>query len=271
MTASASLPGQSGPDLPLVEGFRFDLEDGIGVLTLDRNAKLNALSRPMWQALPAIVAAIDAAPEVRVLVLRGSGGNFSAGSDIGDLNVPLEEFWAVNSTAEAALAECDVPTFAAIEGVCVGGGTELAAACDVRIAAPGSRFGITAAKLGLVYPPGPTRRFAAAVGESWARYLLLTGSLIGTEKAEQLGFLHEVAEDPHAAARATARRIAGRSAFSQTGLLRVLRDEALDPAGWLGDTYPVELAEGQAAFFAKRAPEFGFTRQDWQDCPDRQD
>ncbi|SMY10550.1 enoyl-CoA hydratase/isomerase family protein [Brevibacterium jeotgali] len=259
MTAESSVPA-----IPLVDGFRFDVEDSIGTLTIDRPEKLGALSRDMWFALPEVVAAIDASPDVSVLILRGTHGNFSAGSDIGDLDVPLADFWAMNSAAEDALAESDIPTIAAIEGVCVGGGTELAAACDVRIAAPGARFGITAAKLGLVYPPGPTRRFAAAVGESWARYLLLTGNLIDTGRADSLGFLHEVDDDPFAAAQRTAERIAGRSAFTQTGLLRILRGEKLDPSGWLGDVYPVELGEGQRAFFAKEKPRFGFRRQDWQ-------
>lgn len=251
--------------IPLVDGFRYDLDGSVATLTIDRPEKLGALSREMWFALPAIVDAIDAAPEVAALILRGTDGNFSAGSDIGDLNVPLADFWAMNAAAEDALASVDVPTIAAIEGVCVGGGTELAAACDVRIAAPGARFGITAAKLGLVYPPGPTRRFADAVGESWARYLLLTGNLIDTGRADSLGFLHEVTDDPFSAAKRTAERIASRSAFTQTGLLRILRGEELDPAGWLGDVYPVELGEGQRAFFDKETPQFGFRRQDWKD------
>lgn len=255
----------SVPTIPLVDGFRFDLDGSVGTLTIDRPEKLGALSREMWFALPSIVAAIDASPQISVLILRGTDGNFSAGSDINDLNVPLADFWSMNSAAEDALAQADIPTIAAIEGVCVGGGTELAAACDVRIAAPGARFGITAAKLGLVYPPGPTRRFAAAVGESWARYLLLTGNLIDTGRADSLGFLHEVNDDPFAAALRTAERIAGRSAFTQTGLLRILRGEDLDPSGWLGDVYPVELGEGQQAFFAKEKPHFAFRRQDWQD------
>ena len=75
------------PAMQIVEGIRFDLEDSIATLTIDRPEKLGALSREMWFALPDIVAAIDAAPEVSVLILRGTDGNFSAGSDIGDLNV----------------------------------------------------------------------------------------------------------------------------------------------------------------------------------------
>ena len=137
-----------------IEGFGFTVTGGVGTLVLDRPEKRNALSRRMWKALPGILAAIDAAEEIDVLILTGAGGHFSAGSDIHDLNVPLADFWETNSAAEAALASVSIPTIAAIEGNCVGGGTELAAACDVRVAAPGTIYGVTAAKLGLVYPAG---------------------------------------------------------------------------------------------------------------------
>lgn len=248
------------------EGFAYSVADGIGTLVIDRPAKRNALSRAMWQALPGILHDIDADPEVRVLILTGAGGHFSAGSDIHDLDVPLAEFWETNSAAEAALASVDIPTIAAIEGNCVGGGTELAAACDVRIAAPGTIYGVTAAKLGLVYPPGPTRRLAAILGESWARYFLLTAEIIDFDEALRLGFIHRSADEPLAAARELAATIAGRSALSQTGVKRILRGAEPSPeaAGWLAEAYAHEITEGQRAFFAKEAPAFTTRRQDWE-------
>lgn len=267
---SAAEAGSSGSAVPpavaaaLVPGFRFSLDDGIGTLTFDRPARLNALSAEMWDALPALIAAIDAEPEIGALILRGAGGAFSAGSDIGDLSVPLEEFWKRNSEAEAALAEADVPTVAAIEGICIGGGTELAAACDVRIGQTESRFGVTAAKLGLVYPPGPTRRLVEVFGAAWARYLLVTGRTFNGERAYSLGFLHELSETPYETARAIAATLVARSALSQTGAKRIIRGEDVEPTGAVGAAYDAELPEGQEAFFAKRPPEFGFRRTDWE-------
>lgn len=253
-------------DHALVEGFDLTVSGGIGTLVLSRPAKRNALSREMWLALPDIMAAIDADPAIEVLILTGAGGHFSAGSDIGDLDVPLTDFWAANAEAEEALATVDVPTIAAIEGNCVGGGTELAAACDVRIAAPGTIYGVTAAKLGLVYPPGPTRRLAGIIGDAWATYFLLTAEIIDFDQALNLGFIHRVSDTPLDTAREMASRIAGRSALSQTGAKRILRGEDPDPAagGWLAEAYASEIVRGQEGFFAKQPPEFTFTRHDWR-------
>src|SRR5699024_2695920 len=238
------------------EGFDFTVSGGVGTLVIDRTENRNALSRPMWRAIPEIIASVDADDSIGALVITGAGGHFSAGSDIGDLGVSLHDFWQLNSTAEAAVANSSTPTIAAIEGNCVGGrteiaagsdidvlgvalpdfwqlnssaeaavanattptiaasegncvggGTEIAAACDIRIAAPGSIFGVTAAKLGLVYPPGPTRRLAQVLGDSWARYLLVTASIVKFEQMDELGFFHEVSDSPRAAAQELGERI----------------------------------------------------------------
>ncbi|GAA4284698.1 enoyl-CoA hydratase-related protein [Brevibacterium daeguense] len=250
----------------LVEGFDLTVSGRVGTLVIDRPEKRNALSRDMWLALPDIVSGIDEDPAIDVLILTGAGGHFSAGSDIADLRVPLADFWETNATAEAALASVDIPTIAAIEGNCIGGGTELSAACDIRVAAPGAKFGITAAKLGLVYPPGPTRRLAEIIGPTWTRYLLLTAEVIDTERADSLGFLHRVSDTPLDTARELAELMMRRSPLSQTGAKRILVGEDPDPAagGWLDQAYQQEISTGQEAFFAKRQPEFGFRRLDWR-------
>lgn len=254
-------------DIPLVEGFEYGVEDGIATLTISRPEKRNALSREMWLALPGIVSAIDADPKVSVLIITGAGGHFSAGSDINDLNVPLQEFWNTNANAEAAVENVDIPTIAAIEGNCVGGGTEIAAACDVRIAKPGSIYGVTAGRLGLVYPPGPTRRLAAVLGESFARYILLTADIVDFDRMNNLGFFHEVSEAPLATAVEKAKTIAGRSALSQTAAKRILRGDHLTAAegGWLAESYAKEISRGQEAFFERRRPDFSISRTDFPD------
>ncbi|MDN5736650.1 MAG: enoyl-CoA hydratase/isomerase family protein, partial [Brevibacterium aurantiacum] len=227
-----------------------------------------------WRALPDIIAGVDADDSIGALVITGAAGHFSAGSDIADLNVALADFWELNSTAEAAVADARTTTIAAITGNCVGGGTEIAAACDIRIAAPGSIFGVTAAKLGLVYPPGPTLRLAAVLGDSWARYLLVTASIVTFETMRELGFFHEVSETPLEAAQTMGEKIVGLSRLSQIGSKAVLAGEltenadavdsaAFNPPQWLDEAYQDEIARGQEAFFAKRAPEFGFAATDW--------
>lgn len=263
MTAEQTSPA----DIPLVPGFEYSVEDGIATLTISRPEKRNALSREMWRALPEILPSIDADPAVSVLIITGADGHFSAGSDIKDLNVPLAEFWKTNAEAEAALAAVDIPTIAAIEGNCVGGGTEIAAACDVRIAKPGSIYGVTAAKLGLVYPPGPTRRLAEVLGESWARYILLSAEILDFEKMDGLGFFHEVSDEPLEAAKTRAKKLSGRAPLSQTAAKRVLRGEELsaEAGGWLADSYATEIELGQQAFFERRRPDFTVRRTDFPD------
>lgn len=262
-----------------LEGFDFTVSGGVGTLVIDRPDKRNAISRPMWRALPEIISGVDADDSIGALVITGAAGHFSAGSDIADLNVALADFWELNSTAEAAVANARTTTIAAIEGNCVGGGTEIAAACDVRIGAPGSIFGVTAAKLGLVYPPGPTRRLATVLGDSWARYLLVTASIVKFDQMRELGFFHEVSASPLASAQTMGERIVGLSRLSQIGSKAVLAgeltenagtaaaasdaDTAFNPPQWLDDAYQDEIAQGQEGFFAKRPPEFGFAATDW--------
>ncbi|GAA1636369.1 enoyl-CoA hydratase/isomerase family protein [Brevibacterium sanguinis] len=251
-----------------LEGFDFTVTGGVGTLVLTRTDKRNALSRAMWRALPEIIAGVDADDSIGALIITGAGGHFSAGSDIADLDVPIADFWQLNSAAEAAVAGSRTVTIAAIEGNCVGGGTEIAAACDIRIAAPGSTYGVTAAKLGLVYPPGPTESLARVLGDAWARYLLLTASIVDFDQMHRLGFFHEVTEVPLRAAQALGERVAGLSRLSQLGAKSVLGGTLSDdvaPPRWLDEAYRAEIARGQEAFFAKRAPEFGFAAGDWQD------
>lgn len=251
-----------------LEGFDFTVSGGVGTLVIDRPEKRNALSRAMWRQLPEIIAAVDADDSIGALVITGAAGHFSAGSDIADLDVPLADFWELNSTAEAAVALSRTPTIAAITGNCVGGGTEIAVACDIRIAAQGSIFGVTAATLGLVYPPGPTRRLAQVLGDSWARYLLVSSSIMKFDQMRELGFFHEVSESPLESAQAMGERMVGLSRLSQIGAKASL-DGELDssdtPPEWLDTAFREDIVHGQDAFFTKRPPEFGFSKTAWGD------
>ena len=251
-------------------GLQCTIHEGVVTLMLCRPEKRNALSWEMWHALPGLVRAIDTSPEARVLIITGAGGHFSAGSDIADLNVPLADFWETNATAEEAMAEADIPTIAAITGNCIGGGTELAAACDIRVASLDSSYGITAAKLGVVYPPEPTRRLAQIIGTDWARYLLLTGEIIDAEQAWQRGFIHILSDNAVESAHQLAVKLTTRSALSQSAIQRILAGDRLDPSpgGWLDRAYRAEITAGQQAFFDGTTPDFPHHRTQWQQTAD---
>jgi enoyl-CoA hydratase/carnithine racemase len=253
-----------------VPGLRVALgDDGIAVLTLDRPEKRNALTSAMWGALPELLRQLAAEPGLRALLLTGAGGTFSAGADIGELSVlyadpdAADAFHAVNVRAEEALAAFPHPTLAVVRGACVGGGCQLAVACDLRFAEPGARLGITPAKLGIVYPAVPTARLARLLGPARAKYLLFSGELVTAEQALAFGLVEVVAEDVESRALEFARTLAQRSAQTQGAVKQVVAaaleggDPAAVSAAWerASRTAP-DVSEGLAAFLQRRPPRF---------------
>ncbi|MEU3064582.1 enoyl-CoA hydratase/isomerase family protein [Streptomyces subrutilus] len=245
---------RQAPDAAL----RHAVADGVATVVISHPAKRNAMTAAMWRALPVLLAELAADPAVRVLVLTGAGPTFCAGADISSLT-GREDPQALAVAAEEALAAFPGPTLAAIRGFCVGGGGQLAAACDLRFAEEGASFGVTPAKLGIVYPASSTRRLASLVGPAWAKYLLFSAELIDAEQALRAGFLNELLPagglDERIAA--FARVLVSRSRLTQAAAKefadgRTGRDAYwADQAAGSGDT-----AEGVAAFLQRRAPAF---------------
>ncbi|MEU7516255.1 MULTISPECIES: enoyl-CoA hydratase/isomerase family protein [unclassified Streptomyces] len=235
--------------------------DGVATVVIANPAKRNAMSAAMWRALPGVLDRLAADRAVRALVLTGEGDTFCAGADISSLREPGDEQQSLAVRAEEALAAFPKPTLAAVRGFCVGGGSQLAGACDLRFAEEGARFGITPSKLGIVYPSSSTRRLTALVGPSTAKYLLFSGELMDTERALRTGFVDEV----HPAGELD-KRVAefGQVLVSRSLLTQAAAKEFADgrtdrDAHWAeqargsGDT-----AEGVAAFLERRAPRFTY-------------
>jgi enoyl-CoA hydratase/carnithine racemase len=159
-----------------------------------------------------------------------------------------------------------VPTVAVVHGSCVGGGCQLAVACDLRLAADTARFGLTPAKLGVLYPAEPTIRLARLVGPARAKYLLYTADLVDAARAYEFGLVDEVLPGAELDARALAlaATIAGRSPQSVGAVKAVLdadaggRDTAMALAGW--QHRADDVREGIEAFRAGRPPRFGDPR-----------
>ncbi|MDX3232440.1 enoyl-CoA hydratase/isomerase family protein [Streptomyces sp. ME19-01-6] len=241
-----------------------DVTDGIATVVIRNPAKHNALTPGMWRALPPLLERLAADPAVRALVLTGEGDTFSTGADIGSLGTTYEETTALALPAEEALAGFPRPTLAAVRGYCVGGGCQLAAACDLRFAEQGARFGITPARLGIVYAPSSTRRLMDLVGPATAKYLLLSGELIGTERALRTGLVDEVLPPDGLGERVAefTRVLLSRSALTQTAA-KEFTSGPVDPARleyWRDQVRGSdEIGEGIAAFLERRAPRFGWT------------
>ncbi|WP_406499364.1 enoyl-CoA hydratase-related protein [Streptomyces sp. NBC_00846] len=236
--------------------------DGVATVVISNPAKRNAMTAPMWSVLPGLLERLAVDPAVRMLVLTGAGNTFCAGADISSLLDPAGDPQALSVAAEESLAAFPRPTLAAIRGYCVGGGSQLAAACDLRFAEEGASFGVTPAKLGIVYPASSTRRLVALTGPATAKHLLFSGELIDTARALRTGLVDEVlpAGELDKRVDAYARTLAARSQLTQAAAKEFAAGRADRDAHWAeqarrsGDT-----AEGVAAFLERRAPRFTWT------------
>jgi enoyl-CoA hydratase/carnithine racemase len=217
--------------------------DGVRRLTISNPAKRNALDHAILDGIAEAVRAADDDGRTRAIVLTGAHGMFSSGYDIGD--IPEDVFAAEAeklvahpfTSAIDALDATDVPTIAAMPGHTIGGGLELALACDLRVARDGIKLGMPPAKLGLVYSHTGLRRFLHAIGEPRTRQLFLLGRNISAREAQVWGLVHEVAgaEDLEGFALDWAAELVGNAPLSVRGNKRVLRallaaEATLDPA-----------------------------------------
>ena len=240
-------------------------------LTIDRPDKRNAMTAAMWAALPGVLSGPAEDPGVRVLVVTGAGPSFCAGADISDLlggPDPADPMAAVrrdNLAAQAALRDFPKPTVAMIRGHCIGGGVELATCCDLRFADPTAVFGVTPAKVGIVYTPSSTKALIDLVGPAMTKYLLFSGEMVDAETALRAGLVDRLvaADVLEAEVHRFADILASRSALSQRATKQVIAAltsgsgaEAV-VAPWYRETVSSgELTEGVAAFAERRTPRF---------------
>jgi enoyl-CoA hydratase len=256
----------------MTEHVRWEREGDVATVLLDRPDKLNAVSVAMWQRLEALFAELDADQTLRCIVLSGTGEKaFSVGADIA-------EFEETRSTVEQARAYarhfhgaaerivgCRHPVVARIRGLCVGGGLELACACDIRIAGQSARFGIPIKRLGLVVAHAELRPLVQLVGPAHAMEILLEGQIYDTERALAMGLVNRVVADGEldAEVEATGARIAEGAPLVARWHKRFTR-RLLDPAPLspeeLDEAYQCfgteDFQTGYRTFLAKTAPIF---------------
>ncbi len=242
-------------------------------LLIDRPERRNALTTAMWQALDSAIEAIESSP-ARAVLLSGSGGHFSAGADIAELEAQLSDPAALRANAalvqrvQQRLTRLRRPKLALIRGACVGGGVGLALCCDLRLASADARFALTPIRLGLHYSLADTRRLAAVVGLARAREMLMTAATLDAVTVASWGLVNRVLEDETRLAEEADRIAASWSRASPDALAATQRvlaaldgSEALDEAELQSQFEAAfsgpDFAEGAAAFLAKRSPRFG--------------
>ena len=267
------------------EALTVDVADHIAQVTLIGPGKGNAMGPAFWAELPVVFAELDADPDVRAIVLTGSGKNFTYGLDLaamggtlagvmggdGATAKPRADFHKHLKSMQqsiTAVADCRTPTIAAVHGWCIGGGVDLISAVDIRYASADAKFSVREVKLAIVADVGTLARLPMILNDGHMRELALTGKDIDAARAEKIGLVNDVyadAEATRAAARATAAEIAANPPLTVQGIKDVLDEQRTDAvaaslryvAAWNSAFLPSkDLTEGITAMFEKRPPEF---------------
>lgn len=245
----------------------------VALLTINRPEMRNALNKAARLEIVEVQKQIEEDESIGALVIIGAGDKaFVAGSDLnefGRMN-PLEAYNFLDTLAQrlyTRFTELDIPVIALINGLCLGGGLEIALACDLRLASDQARFGQPEINLGIIPGSGATQRLTRLVGPGYARELIFTGDLIDAQEAFRIGLVNRVTphEDLMEKGMALAERIAGKGAFSLKMAKRAMRhNQEVGLTAGLAFEALAEMAcfnhpdkkEGMEAFFAKRKPEF---------------
>jgi enoyl-CoA hydratase/carnithine racemase len=250
------------------EFLRVERQGPVATLWIDRQAKMNTMTVAMRQEFPGLFQGLDAADDVRVVVVRGAGGKaFSAGGDVAEFlslaPADLEQWGDTLSWAE----RCRKPVVAAIDGYAMGAGLELALACDFRIATLRSEFAFPEVRLGMIPGSGGTQRALRLIGMTRAKLFMMTGQRLPAERAEAWGLITQAVPDQglDAAVAALGRELSDKAPLALRTLKVVLNrgaDAPLETAlelerkayAWLRSTHDYE--EGVRAFLDKRPPNY---------------
>jgi enoyl-CoA hydratase/carnithine racemase len=255
----------------LVEDISVMRQSGIVRVSLNRPSVRNAVTFAMWQELAKIFSGLARDPDVRAVVLTGSGNSFSVGADIsefGKIRVDKQQSADYEVAVDAcsnAIAGLGKPVVAAISGYCLGGGCHLALACDFRFADRTATVGIPAAKLSIVYGVRSTQRLLALVGIANAKRILYSADRYTAEQAKAMGLVDEIHDDAVLAAEQFLQHLAGNAPLSIAGAKFMLNGLSMGPgaldlmeAQRLIDAASDsdDFREGRRAFEEKRPPRF---------------
>ena len=249
------------------ENIIFEKEENIAIITFNRPEAMNALNNQTRAEFRAAIDDVASDDEVKVLILTGSGKAFVAGSDIKEFNATTP-FAAHNIRRLGEMVEqLEKPVIAAVNGFCLGGGNEIAMACDIIIASEKAKFGQTEINIGIIPGGGGTQRLPRLIGVCRAKELIYTGDIIRAEEADRLGLVNRVVpmDELMPAAKELAKKIAAKSAaalkLAKTAINRGMQTNLESGLKYEYELYSLSLSledklEGVNAFLEKRAPKF---------------
>ncbi len=254
-----------------MDRIRSERRGSVEVLTLDRPKALNALDRATLEQLAECCNTIAADPSIRAVVLTGEGKAFAAGADIAEMRglapAEAESFSRLGHSVMDALESLAAPTIAAVNGYALGGGCELACACDWIYASEKARFGQPEVSLGLIPGFGGTGRLVRRVGVAWAKELVLTGEPIDAETAVRIGLANRLfaPDELLDAALSAAETIGAKGPLAVATAKRVIQAgqdaemkvaHAIEQNAFGVISSSADRAEGMDAFLEKRDPDF---------------
>ncbi|MGX8796996.1 enoyl-CoA hydratase-related protein [Fusibacter sp. JL298sf-3] len=253
----------------LMSHILFEKMDGVGVVTFNRTSALNALNTEVLGALERLVEEVKKDDSLRVLVFTGAGKAFVAGADIKEMSTMSAEearqFAGRGQRVFSEIEKMDKVTIAAVNGFALGGGCEMALACDIRLAGTKAKFGQPEVKLGITPGFAGSQRLPKLIGVSHAKYMILTGDMIGADKALELGLVSGVYEDVLEEAISLGSRIARNAPLALSyskkaideGLTVPLEQGNRIEAAYFGLSFATEdQKRGMKAFIEKEEVEF---------------
>jgi len=252
------------------EILKMQVAEAVATVTIARPQAMNALNTGFFREMDGLVAEIAGRADIKVIIITGEGKAFAAGADIAEMVSKTEDdaraFSKVGQRTFRSLELLEKPVIAAVNGFALGGGCELALACDVRIASAKAKFGQPEVNLGLIPGYAATQRLPRLIGLGNALFLLLSGEMVGAEEALRMGLVQKVVE-PEAllpTAVELAKTIASKGPRAIRLVKRVVREGILKDfesgcaleAEAFGSLFENEGAEGMKAFLEKRKPQW---------------
>lgn len=252
------------------EILKINVEAGIAIVTLSRPKAMNALNSQFFREMDRWVAEVKSRDDIKVMIVTGEGKAFAAGADIAEMRdmsqEEAREFSKTGQNTFRSLELLEIPVIAAVNGFSLGGGCELAMACDFRIAGVKAKFGQPEVSLGLIPGYAGTQRLPRLVGLGNALHLLMTGEMIRADDALRMGLVQKVVEQEELmdVVMDMAKTIAGQGPLAvklvkqvaRQGLLTDFEQGTALEAKHFGDPFQNEGVEGMTAFLEKRKPKW---------------